>query len=31
MLAYAMMIWLGSQTGFAGTNQIDDATSLSHK
>ena len=28
MLAFAMMIWLGGQTGFAGTNQIDDANKL---
>ena len=28
MLASAMMIWLGSQTGFASTNQIDDANNL---
>ena len=28
MLASAMMIWLGGQTGFAGTNQIDDANKL---
>ena len=28
MLASAMMLWLGGQTGFAGTNQIDDANQL---
>ena len=28
MLVSAMMIWLGGQTGFAGTNQIDDANKL---
>ena len=28
MLASAMMIWLGGQTSFAGTNQIDDASKL---
>ena len=28
ILASAMMFWLGCQTGFAGTNQIDDANKL---
>ena len=28
MLASAMMIWIGGQNGFAGTNQIDDANKL---
>ena len=28
MLVSAMMIWLGGQTGFAGTNQIDNANKL---
>ena len=28
VLAFAMMIWLGGQSSFAGTNQIDDANEL---